>query len=44
MPSLRGAHAAREGELSPVLAAVIALPGTVPYGLHSAWVPYEELA
>ena len=25
-------------------AAVVALPGAVPYGLHSAWIPYEELS
>ena len=25
-------------------AAVIELPGVVPYGLHSTWVPFEDLA
>ena len=23
--------------------AAVALPGGVPYGLHSAWLPFEDL-
>ena len=23
--------------------AAVALPGPVPYGLHSTWLPFEEL-
>ena len=29
--------------LSGATVAALALPGAVPYGLHSCWLPYEEL-
>jgi len=33
----------QRGDDSDPVAAVISLPGSVPYGLHSAFVPYEDL-
>ena len=29
--------------LSGGAVAALSLPGAVPYGLHSCWLPYEEL-
>ncbi|KAJ1493897.1 hypothetical protein T484DRAFT_1767139 [Baffinella frigidus] len=34
----------RSGEvLGAGAVAAVALPGSVPYGLHSAWLPFDEL-
>ncbi len=32
-----------DGTGADPVAAVVSLPAAVPYGLHSAWLPYEEL-
>ena len=39
----RPSGSASEEVLSGGAVAALSLPGAVPYGLHSCWLPYEEL-